>query len=216
MSIRDRVRAAITLARQIGHRPLPDRPGEPDGPALVSWAQPLVDAVVRTVRELPGYDREDLVQDAFVGILQAARTFDPQRGRSFAEWAARGAIQQVLDRVRWSRRHEPELLADSLDCGEDEHDRPLRDRVEGLADPRQEPDAVVEQSPRRRLAWAIVAMAERAGGQAKAALDLLTRTGGDEAARAAAREALRPVVAAALAAVIQHNSFRRAAGRRVT
>jgi RNA polymerase sigma factor (sigma-70 family) len=166
------------------------------------------------VRELPGYDREDLAQEAFVGILRAARTFDPQRGRSFAEWAARWAIQQVLDRVRWSRRHEPELLADSLEWGEDDQDRRW-DRAEGPADPRQDPQAIVEETPRRRLAWAIVAMAERAGGQAKAALDLLTGTDGDEGARAAAREALRPVVAAAMAAVIRQNSFRGPAGRRV-
>lgn len=201
MSIRDRVRAAITLAGRLDGHPLPGQPPTFDGPAFVTWAHPLVDAVVRTMRPLPSHDREDLAQEAFVGILRAARTFDPARGRSFAEWAARHAIQQLLDCVRWSRRHEPELLADSLDSGEDEDDRPLADRAEGLVDPRQDPEAAAEGAPRRRLAWAITALAERAGDAYKAALDLLASEAAEGTAAEAARERLRPVVAAATAVV---------------
>lgn len=201
MSLRDRVRAAITLAGVLDGRPLPGCPPVFDGPAFVTWAQPLVDAVVRTMRPLPSHDREDLAQEAFVGILRAARSFDPARGRSFAEWAARHAVQQLLDCVRWSRRHEPELLADSLDDGEDEDDRPLADRAEGLADPHQDPQDAVEGAPRRRLAWAITALAERAGDASKAALDLLTGEATEDAAAEAARDRLRPVVAVAKAVV---------------
>lgn len=210
MSLRDRIHAALTLAAQLGGPSWPPAPPVLDGAALARWAGPLVEAVVRSVRPLPGLEREDLAQEALVGVVRAARTFDPTREGSFRQWAARHAIQQVLGCVRWVQRHEADVLAEPLD-GEDaeEAGRPLTERL-GCA---EDPAAAVLATPRQRLAWTIAALARRAGREEEAALDVLVRGDADERAAAAAREVLRPVVAAALAAVIRSNSLGRIGGR---
>lgn len=57
----------------------------------------------RVARRLPSeVDRDDLVQDGWVGVLESARTFDPARGVGFVTYSARRAQGAMLDGLRES------------------------------------------------------------------------------------------------------------------
>lgn len=43
---------------------------------------------------------DDLVQEAFIGVLKAKETFDPSRGRTWPTWAAYKAEKAILDYIR--------------------------------------------------------------------------------------------------------------------
>lgn len=47
---------------------------------LIARNLPLVGYVVNPIARMTGLDREDLAQEGMVGLLEAARRFDPQRG----------------------------------------------------------------------------------------------------------------------------------------
>lgn len=120
----------------------------------------LIDAnlglVHRTVDRVAGWiretnDVEDLVQDGFVGLLQAVRRFDPTRGVSFSDYAdsrVRGAILDGLRSRRlgrWSpHRDRREASFVSLESA--------ARRIRGtLADDRPTPDRVLENRERSDL-----------------------------------------------------------------
>ena len=114
-------------------------------------------------------DAEDMEQDAAVGVLQAARSFEPERGNRFATLAylrARGALldgQRALDHVSRSwrdaqrnvlrartamvaellREPSPEELADRLEISTQE----LRDIEERCRPPAGLADVLPTQSP---------------------------------------------------------------------
>lgn len=72
-------------------------PGDPPAVRPEDYLR-LVEAIARDYRA-PGMDSEDLVQEGYVGLLEAARRFDTARGsgfRSFAEPRIRGAILDAL------------------------------------------------------------------------------------------------------------------------
>lgn len=63
---------------------------------FVELARGLVFSLVRRF-EFPGVDREDLEQEAFLGLLKAIEGFDPTRGTRFSTYAV-PLIHQALDR----------------------------------------------------------------------------------------------------------------------
>jgi RNA polymerase sigma factor (sigma-70 family) len=48
-----------------------------------------------------GYERGDLVQEGFIGALEAAKTFRPDGGASYPTWAA----YKILEKIRHLCRH---------------------------------------------------------------------------------------------------------------
>lgn len=76
---------------------------------LVRSHVPLVSHAVReTLARLPGHvDRDDLTSAGLAALVMAARAFDPDRGVSFASYAAtrvRGALVDELRSVDWASR----------------------------------------------------------------------------------------------------------------
>jgi RNA polymerase sigma factor (sigma-70 family) len=64
----------------------------------------------------PGVRVADLVQEGNVGLLRAARRFDPERGVrfvSYAAWWIRAAIQDYLERAHTGRHGAPDVSLDA-------------------------------------------------------------------------------------------------------
>ena len=83
---------------------------------LLRRYEPLVRAVVARVRPPYGCDREELAQDARLGLLGAIRAWQPDRGPfgAFAARCARGQVIKALDRAG-ARKHQLLSRAVSLD-----------------------------------------------------------------------------------------------------
>ena len=83
---------------------------------LLRRYEPLVRAVVARVRPPCGCDREELAQDARLGLLGAIRAWQPERGSfgAFAARCARGQVIKALDRAG-ARKHQLLSLAVPLD-----------------------------------------------------------------------------------------------------
>jgi RNA polymerase sigma factor (sigma-70 family) len=107
---------------------------------LLRRYEPLVRAVVARVRVPCGCDREELAQDARLGLLGAIRAWQPDRGPfgAFAARCARGQVIKALDRAG-ARKHQLLSRAMSLDSspawmaprdpGEDMFRASLHDRL---------------------------------------------------------------------------------------
>ena len=87
---------------------------------LLRRFEPLVQRVVRKLRPPLGYDREDLAQEARLGLLAAIRAWRPERG-PFPAFADRCVSNQALLAVKAASAHKHQVLslAVSLDrrCG---------------------------------------------------------------------------------------------------
>ena len=83
---------------------------------LLRRYEPLVRALVAYVRLPYGCDRDDLAQDARLGLLGAIRAWQPDRGPfgAFAARCARGQVIKALDRAG-ARKHQVLSRALSLD-----------------------------------------------------------------------------------------------------
>jgi RNA polymerase sporulation-specific sigma factor len=100
-------------------RPLIDAAQRGDRAAqqeLVCRFEPLVQRIVWKLRMPPGCDREDLAQEARVGLLAAIRAWRPYRG-PFPAFADRCATNQALLALQaaCARKHQVLSLAVSLD-----------------------------------------------------------------------------------------------------
>jgi RNA polymerase sigma factor (sigma-70 family) len=103
----------------------------------------LVGAFVnRTLRLFPrlpsGYDREDLQSLGYMGLLRAAKTFDPERGVAFSTYAYRCIETTIAGALRRETDRQIDCISLSLLIGADE-DNPLEDQIA-----HQGPDASVE------------------------------------------------------------------------
>lgn len=58
-------------------------------------------------------DREDLVQEGYVGLLEAASRYEPGRGCSLSTWGARRANGAMLDHIRTLSRRSRERPVDA-------------------------------------------------------------------------------------------------------
>ena len=66
---------------------------------LVEAFLPSIAGVASIYRSTPGVDRAELMQEGVVGLLKAARRYDPARGTPFwayASWWVRQAMQQLV------------------------------------------------------------------------------------------------------------------------
>lgn len=88
---------------------LKDQPSTPEQQALVFSMLPLVKTVVgRVAMTLPSHVRqEDLLSAGVIGLMDAARRYDPAKGTSFKNYAAmriRGAVLDELRKMDWIPR----------------------------------------------------------------------------------------------------------------
>jgi RNA polymerase sigma factor (sigma-70 family) len=95
---------------------------------LVRRYEPLVQRVVWKLRLPPGCDREDLAQEARVGLLAAIRAWRPDRG-PFPAFADRCVSNQALLALKATsaRKHQVLSLAASLDAPQDHRTGPSDD-----------------------------------------------------------------------------------------
>ena len=100
--------------------------------------EPLVQRVVWRLRLPPGCDREDLAQEARLGLLAAIRAWRPERG-PFPAFADRCVSNQALLALKAAaaRKHQVLSLAASLDSPQDggnlADDRPAPALLDTLA-----------------------------------------------------------------------------------
>lgn len=92
----------------------PTKPRRPD----VENYLPFVEAIAyRMARKLPRHlDPRDLIQQGFIGLLDAADRFHPGHGVKFQTFAYRrvsGAIYDALRRQNGTRKQPPELYSPS-------------------------------------------------------------------------------------------------------
>lgn len=81
----------------------PSRPRPPLTPAQQALAEanvPLALWVCRGVRLPPGHDRDDLVGEAVLGLVDAAALYDPSRGVAFSTYASLAALRRALAHAR--------------------------------------------------------------------------------------------------------------------
>jgi RNA polymerase sporulation-specific sigma factor len=79
---------------------------------------------------LAGADRDDVVQEAMIGLLSAVQGFDPLRGASFATFAELCITRQIVTAVKTAARHKHGPLNDYVplslaDAAADRGDRAL-------------------------------------------------------------------------------------------
>jgi RNA polymerase sporulation-specific sigma factor len=173
---------------------------------LVRRYEPLVQRVVWKLRLPRGCDREDLAQEARVGLLSAIRAWRPERG-PFPAFVDRCVTNQALLAVQaaCARKHQVLTLAVSFDAAADDgHTPSLLDRLSGTRDPRGDPEArllVCEQLTTMLDALPTLTSSERAGlamalnGQSPTRL-ASTLPGSPHAASQAAHRARRKLAAA--------------------
>jgi len=175
--------------------------------------EPLVQRVVWKLKVPPGCDREDLSQEARVGLLAAIRAWRPARG-PFPAFADRCVSNQALLALKASaaRKHQVLSFALSLDSPQDRHASPfgerpappLLDTLAARRDTLTDPELrvlVQEQLTSVRRALPTLTQSERAGlamalnGQSPTRL-ASTLAGSPHAASQAAHRARRKLAAA--------------------
>jgi RNA polymerase sporulation-specific sigma factor len=117
---------------------------------LVRRYEPLVQRVVWKLRLPRGCDREDLAQEARVGLLAAIRAWRPERG-PFPAFADRCVTNQALLALQAACAHKHQVLslAISLDSPQERSTSPadggrtpaLLDTLAAPRDPRADPEA---------------------------------------------------------------------------
>jgi RNA polymerase sporulation-specific sigma factor len=141
---------------------------------LVRCYEPLVQRVVWKLRLPRGCEREDLAQEARVGLLAAIRAWRPERG-PFPAFADRCVTNQALLALQaaCARKHQVLSLAISLDCPQERSANPaddgravLLDTLAAPRDTRADPEArllVLEQLKSVLRALPELTPSERAG-----------------------------------------------------
>jgi RNA polymerase sigma factor (sigma-70 family) len=110
---------ALLLAAKHGQRPALEE--------LMRRYEPLIGAIVASLRLPCGCERADVAQEARLGLLQAIRAWQPARGpfRAFAALCARNQALKALD-AAGARKHQLLSRARSLDDHEARTKAPLK------------------------------------------------------------------------------------------
>ena len=110
---------ALLLAAKNDHHPALEE--------LLRYYEPLIGAIVASLRLPCGCERADVAQEARLGLLQAIRAWQPARGpfRAFAALCARNQALKALD-AAGARKHQLLSRARSLDDHEPRAKAPLR------------------------------------------------------------------------------------------
>ena len=180
---------------------------------LVRRFEPLVQRVVWKLRLPPGCERDDLAQEARVGLLSAIRAWRPERG-PFPAFADRCVSNQALLALEGHRRAQapdPQPRGISLDAppdrpgqSDERQARPLLDTLAARRDTRTDPELrllVHEQLTSVLRALPELTESERAGlamalnGESPTQL-ASTLPGSPHAASQAAHRARRKLAAA--------------------
>jgi RNA polymerase sporulation-specific sigma factor len=125
---------------------------------------------------LPNGEHEDLAQEARVGLIDAVRTWDPDRGVPFSNFAWLCSTREARTAVDAARAHKHHLLTAAAPL--DQAEGPSRDTVTA-------PD----------LQAAHEATAPRRGRVRMPAVERLTHSDQDPLAKTLAREQLRALIA---------------------
>ena len=117
-------------------RPLPVVCGRPRDPAeaLFLANQALIGAVLRRFPGLPPHEREDAEALARLGLLHAARRFDPARGFAFSTFAT-ASIWGFIQRANREAARQGRLPCVSLDAPIRQGDDGAGVRADLLPDP---------------------------------------------------------------------------------
>ena len=70
---------------------------------------------------VPGLDRDDLRQEAFVALFSAVEAFDESRGAGFSTYAIACINNRLADAVKAAARQKNRPLNDSLSLSDDDH-----------------------------------------------------------------------------------------------
>ena len=110
---------ALLLAAKNDHHPALEE--------LLRYYEPLIGAIVASLRLPCGCERADVAQEARLGLLQAIRAWQPARGpfRAFAALCARNQALKALD-AAGARKHQLLSRARSLDDHEPRAKAPLK------------------------------------------------------------------------------------------
>ena len=110
---------ALLLAAKNDHQPALEE--------LLRSYEPLIGAIVASLRLPCGCERADVAQEARLGLLQAIRAWQPARGpfRAFAALCARNQALKALD-AAGARKHQLLSRARSLDDHEPRAKAPLK------------------------------------------------------------------------------------------
>ncbi len=110
---------ALLLAAKNDHNPALEE--------LMRCYEPLIGAIVASLRLPCGCERADVAQEARLGLLQAIRAWQPARGpfRAFAARCARNQALKALD-AAGARKHQILSRARSLDDHDSRAKAPLK------------------------------------------------------------------------------------------
>jgi RNA polymerase sigma factor (sigma-70 family) len=110
---------ALLLAAKNDHNPALEE--------LIRCYEPLIGAIVASLRLPCGCEHADVAQEARLGLLQAIRAWQPARGpfRAFAALCARNQALKALD-AAGARKHQLLSRARSLDDHEPRAKAPLK------------------------------------------------------------------------------------------
>jgi RNA polymerase sigma-H factor len=109
---------------------------------LLTLYEPMARRIARTLH-MPGGEREDLAQEARLGILDAIRAWDPERRVPFKSFAWLCAVRQARMAVNAARagKHQPLNGARTLHRIAGENGHALEDTLEATGSPDDDPVA---------------------------------------------------------------------------
>jgi RNA polymerase sigma factor (sigma-70 family) len=89
----------------------------------------IVAKTMRTFPHLPSaYDRDDLESLGYIGLVQAAQTFDPERGAQFSTYAYRCIENQISGALTRARNRQVQCISLDVLIGEEE-DTPMEEQI---------------------------------------------------------------------------------------
>jgi RNA polymerase sigma factor (sigma-70 family) len=117
----------------------------------------LVGRIMRLFPRLPaGFDREDLESFGYIGLVQAARAYDPSRGVAFSTYAYHCIENTIRAHLQRASRRDIECVSLDAVVGDDEDGTPLAEMIpDEAADAERQAIDSAEQEVIRRTVSAL-------------------------------------------------------------